>query len=58
MGSIGFDQLEEKWRPGGKMVYWLYKKGAPSSDSGNPERFSRKTVLRQGDRNNFTILLD
>ncbi|ETW85675.1 hypothetical protein HETIRDRAFT_414665 [Heterobasidion irregulare TC 32-1] len=58
MESIGFNQLEEKWRPGGKMVYWLYKKGSPSSDSGNPDRFSRKTVLRQGDRNNFTILLN
>ena len=58
MGAAGFSQLEERWKPGGKMVYWLYRKQAsPESCAG--EQFKRKEVLRQGGhRNNFHIILD
>ena len=56
MDAIGFHQLEERWRPGGKMVYCLYQK--KPSQKGFGERFSKKEVLRQGNRNNFHILID
>lgn len=60
MGVIGFFQLEERWKSGGKMIYWLYRKQAPPESSARePERFRRKSVLRQGGhRNNFHIILD
>jgi len=58
MGAIGFSQLEERWKPGGKMAYWLYRKQA-SPESSASEPFRRKAVLRQGGhRNNFHIILD
>src|SRR6266702_6856950 len=56
MDSIGFHRLEERWRPGGKMVYWLYQKKTPQKGCFG-ERFSKKKVLRQGNRNNFHVLV-
>jgi 25S rRNA (adenine2142-N1)-methyltransferase len=56
MDAIGFHQLEERWRPGGKMAYWLYQKKIPQTGCYS-ERFSKKKVLRQGNRNNFCILV-
>lgn len=56
MDAIGFHQLEERWRPGGKMVYWLYQKKTPQKGCFD-ERFSKKKVLCQGNRNNFHILV-
>ncbi|KAF8894424.1 putative methyltransferase-domain-containing protein [Infundibulicybe gibba] len=55
MSAAGFEQIKERWRQGGKMIYWLYQKrdlsGAPS------QSFGKKSVLKQGNRNNFSILL-
>jgi len=56
MDAIGFHQLEERWKPRGKMVYWLYQKKTPQKGSCG-ERFRKKRVLRQGNRNNFNILV-
>ncbi|KAA1474831.1 nucleolus protein [Dentipellis sp. KUC8613] len=56
MEMIGFTQLQERWKPGGKMAYWLYRKAEPATLP-RDHRFLRKTVLRQGNRNNFAILL-
>ena len=57
MDVIGFSQLEERWKPGGKMIYWLYEK-KPSPEARAGEQFSRKKVFRQGrNRNNFHIIL-
>lgn len=55
MNHLHFTEIYEKWRQGGKMVYWLYRKEdlAPSGH----HLFHKKTVLRQGQRNNFSILL-
>lgn len=55
MKQLHFTEIHEKWRQGGKMAYWLYRKEhlAPSG----PHLFHKKTVLRQGQRNNFCILL-
>lgn len=59
MAAVGFHQLEERWRPGGKMVYWLYQKKTPQPEKVFfDERFSKKVVLRQGNRNNFHILVN
>lgn len=55
MNAIGFQRLEERWKPGGKMMYWLYQKKTPQKGCFG-ERFSKK-VLRQGNRNNFHILV-
>ena len=59
MDTIGFSRLEERWKPGGKMIYWLYRKRPPqrAEKSHIDEYFGRKKVLCQGDRNNFCILL-
>ena len=59
METIGFSRLEERWKPGGKMIYWLYEKQSPPEKKRAGEHFGRKKVLRLGrNRNNFHILLD
>jgi len=55
METIGFREVQQRWRPGGKMAYWLYRKELPLH--GVVEQFQTKVVLRQGNRNNFSILL-
>ncbi|KAJ6606570.1 nucleolus protein [Mycena vulgaris] len=54
MEALGFFQVKERWKEGGKMIYSFYQKRATP---GFMEPFAKKTVLRQGDRNNFSILL-
>jgi len=55
MRAIGFALQKERWKKEGKMVYWLYQKG--SRPLGSDETLQRKVVIRQGNRNNFSILL-
>lgn len=57
MTAIGFLEIEKKWRQGGKMGYWLYRKVQPDNSS-SPHNFQKKSVCRQGKRNNFCILLN
>ncbi|KAK7043754.1 25S rRNA (adenine2142-N1)-methyltransferase [Paramarasmius palmivorus] len=57
MDFIGFQELHVKWKKGGKMVYWLYRKRDCDASRVVPERFTKKRALRQGDRNNFAILI-
>jgi 25S rRNA (adenine2142-N1)-methyltransferase len=58
MDAIGFSQLEERWKPGGKMIYWLYQRRPEQpAECRVGERFNRKKVLREGERNNFCVLL-
>ncbi|KDR81429.1 hypothetical protein GALMADRAFT_239318 [Galerina marginata CBS 339.88] len=54
MESIGFVEKRQRWRQNGKMGYWLYQKITPSKMT---HSFSKKVVLRQGNRNNFAITL-
>jgi 25S rRNA (adenine2142-N1)-methyltransferase len=54
MKCIGFTQIKERWKQGGRMAYWLYRRDEPALVEGE---FERKVVLRPGDRNNFAILL-
>jgi len=54
MCFIGFTELKVHWKNGQRMAYWLYQKG---NSPGSLEPFMKKTVLRQGNRNNFSILL-
>jgi 25S rRNA (adenine2142-N1)-methyltransferase len=57
---LGFALLEERWREGGKMGYWLYHKKSSILPCGaeTHKLFTKKEVLREGShRNNFTILL-
>jgi len=57
MEALGFAQMKERWKTGGKMAYWLYRKQDAPPRLSVFESFSKKRVLRQGDRNNFSILL-
>ena len=57
MAAIGFVELETKWRQGGKMAYWLYRKILPDGPLKRDE-FRKKSVCRRGRRNNFCILLE
>jgi len=56
MEAIGFIEVRDRWKVGRKMAYWLYRKGNPC---GRPRKaFEKKSVLKQGNRNNFCILLE
>jgi 25S rRNA (adenine2142-N1)-methyltransferase len=53
--AIGFDKVKERWKPNGKVAYWLYRKGL---SVGDPTPYIKKDVVREGaSRNNFCILL-
>jgi 25S rRNA (adenine2142-N1)-methyltransferase len=51
---VGFAEVNERWKKGGKMAYWLFRK-VEKDDTGG--EFGKKVVIRQGNRNNFCILL-
>ncbi|EIN07654.1 nucleolus protein [Punctularia strigosozonata HHB-11173 SS5] len=56
MSTLGFAQIKERWRHGGKMAYWLYQKTDVNENVSMT--LGKKAVLRQGgSRNNFSILL-
>lgn len=55
MSAIGFKEIHERWKKSGKMAYWLYQKS--DEVKGDVRKFHKKTVFRQGNRNNFTIVL-
>jgi 25S rRNA (adenine2142-N1)-methyltransferase len=55
MTAIGFIEVQIKWKKSGKMAYWLYRRGERGSKP--LDEFRKKSVCRQGDRNNFAILL-
>ncbi|KAI4528357.1 hypothetical protein K525DRAFT_261553 [Schizophyllum commune Loenen D] len=57
MEVIGFTQVRSRWREGGKMAYWLYRKQDGRPATSTDFDFQRKVVLRTGHRNNFAILL-
>jgi 25S rRNA (adenine2142-N1)-methyltransferase len=53
--AVGFEVEEERWKKGGKMAYWLFRKVQPRGDL---DGFGKKVMLRTGqDRNNFCVLL-
>lgn len=57
MTAIGFREVEKKWKQGGKMAYWLYRKVERHLHS-DFSPFRKRCVCRQGSsRNNFVILL-
>lgn len=56
MNAIGFKQIYERWKKGGKMAYWLYERD-DNVDALEQRKFQKKVILRQGDRNNFSIIL-
>ncbi|KAJ3864343.1 nucleolus protein [Lentinula novae-zelandiae] len=63
MQFLGFTEVQRYWRQGGKMVYHLFQKKIYSSPPLEqklitvPENLTKKTILRQGNRNNFSIIL-
>ncbi|KAJ6618292.1 nucleolus protein [Mycena sp. CBHHK59/15] len=54
MDALGFSQVKERWKTGGKIIYLMYRR---RDTPGFTDPFTKKTVVRQGDRNNFSILL-
>ncbi|KAI0721513.1 putative methyltransferase-domain-containing protein [Cerioporus squamosus] len=59
MRSVGFEQVHARWKEGGKMAYWLFRrKPQPASTTFQDHLlYEKKTVFREGHRNNFVILL-
>ncbi|KAI0797744.1 putative methyltransferase-domain-containing protein [Abortiporus biennis] len=59
MSFLSFTQVYSRWKAGGKMAYWLFQKSSSTKapHSQVPVAFEKKTVLRTGNRNNFSILL-
>ncbi|KII88917.1 hypothetical protein PLICRDRAFT_159865 [Plicaturopsis crispa FD-325 SS-3] len=56
MKALGFEELKVKWKKGGKMAYWLYRR-TDAAHNASTEPFRKKIVFRQGSRNNFAIVL-
>jgi len=55
MRVIGFDEVQTRFRPGGKVIYWLWAWREPS---GQVEPWRKKQEVSRGSRrNNFSILL-
>ncbi|KAI0683634.1 putative methyltransferase-domain-containing protein [Cytidiella melzeri] len=58
MTTLCYTEVKTRWKDGGKMAYWLYRKAEhvfkPDSEFAP---YTKKTVIRQGNRNNFSILL-
>ena len=59
MDAVGFEKLQSRWKDGGKMAYWLFRRTVRSTPSTYQKHvlYEKKTVFRTGDRNNFVILL-
>ncbi|GBE82446.1 25S rRNA adenine-N(1) methyltransferase [Sparassis crispa] len=59
VNAIGLAIVYTRWKEGGKMAYWLLRKSSSNAAERRPdcEAYQKKTVLRQGKRNNFVILL-
>ncbi|THV08031.1 nucleolus protein [Dendrothele bispora CBS 962.96] len=63
MTYLGFQEIQQKWKKGGKMVYFLYQKVEQGKTPPTtrkqvvPLHLTKKAILRQGNRNNFAILL-
>lgn len=57
MTTVGFVETHKKWKQGGKMAYWLYRKVERHTRS-DSSPFRKRTMCRQGSsRNNFVILV-
>lgn len=57
MATVGFVETHKKWKQGGKMAYWLYRKVERHTRS-DSSPFRKRTMCRQGSsRNNFVILV-
>jgi 25S rRNA (adenine2142-N1)-methyltransferase len=54
--TLGFSELKCRWKKGGKMAYWLYRKQRKPRQEEFGD-FVKKAVLRHGNRNNFAVLL-
>ncbi|KAI0340654.1 nucleolus protein [Trametopsis cervina] len=58
MQTLSYTEVKSRWKAGGKMAYWLYQKGQPDAKASHDlTPYMKKTVLRQGNRNNFSILI-
>lgn len=58
MQALAYTEVKQRWKKGGKMAYWLYRKCEPDlkfDDELTP--YTKKTVVKLGNRNNFSILL-
>lgn len=57
---VGLRCVEEKWKEGGKMVYFLFERTPEATPTGlgDAAAFARKRVLVEGpSRNNYSVLL-
>lgn len=55
MRAIGFEMVQDRWTPNGKVGYWLYEWRLGEDDI---SRWEKKTLENEGSkRNNFAIVL-
>ena len=59
MSAVGFEQVRSRWKEGGKMAYWLFRRASRLTSTTYQEhvQYQKKTTFRTGDRNNFVVLL-
>ncbi|KAJ9098607.1 hypothetical protein QFC21_004254 [Naganishia friedmannii] len=58
LGVVGFAQVRRRARPGGKVIYTLWKWQKPNANPQAVQSSSRRAELRSGTkRNNFVVLL-
>jgi 25S rRNA (adenine2142-N1)-methyltransferase len=58
MKTLSYTEVKKRWKSGGKMAYWLYQKsGVDIQPESELALYQKKEVIRQGNRNNFSILL-
>ncbi|EIW66886.1 hypothetical protein TREMEDRAFT_34446 [Tremella mesenterica DSM 1558] len=58
MKTIGFELAAERWKPGGKVGYWLWAWRQVETNVGTSQWTRKSSVQRDtGRRNNFAILL-
>ncbi|KAJ9106877.1 hypothetical protein QFC19_003006 [Naganishia cerealis] len=58
MQVVGFAQIRRRARPGGKVIYTLWKWQKPDANPQSLKKFGKRAELRSGaKRNNFVVLL-
>lgn len=58
---VGFEEIKRRAKPGGKVIYtlWKWQEGNGDSKASEAQRFKKRMELRSGaTRNNFVVLLD
>jgi 25S rRNA (adenine2142-N1)-methyltransferase len=59
VADVGFELMHERWKPNGKVAYWLWRWREHPAPARDLRRWNKKTLRNDGKtRNNFAILLE